>query len=80
MDDAAFDYAFEQVQLPLRKAGIPSEIDYQRRSVKAAMRQADKRKVDWAILVGDQERQEAKVTLKNMKTGEQEKYSIKGSD
>jgi histidyl-tRNA synthetase len=77
LDDAAFDYAFEQVQSSLRKAGIPSEIDYQRRSVKAAMRQADKRKVDWTILVGDQERQEGKVTLKNMKTGEQEKYTVR---
>jgi histidyl-tRNA synthetase len=77
LDDAAFDYAFEQIQIPLRKSGIPSEIDYQRRSVKAAMRQADKRKVDYTILVGDQERQEGKVTLKNMKTGEQEKYSVR---
>jgi histidyl-tRNA synthetase len=77
LDDAAFDYAFEQVQSPLRKAGIPSEIDYQRRSIKAAMRQADKKNVDWTILVGDQERQEGKVTLKNMKTGEQEKYTVR---
>lgn len=76
LDDAAFDYAFQKVQLPLRKAGIASELDYQRRSLKGAMRQADKKKVDWVIITGDQERQENKATLKNMKTGEQGTYSI----
>ncbi|MCI0612816.1 histidine--tRNA ligase, partial [bacterium] len=76
MDDAAFDYAYEHIQAPLRKAGIPSEVDYQRRSLKGAMRQADKKKVDWVIIAGDQERQENKATLKNMKTGEQGTYSI----
>jgi histidyl-tRNA synthetase len=55
---------------------VPSEIDYQRRSLKAAMRQADKKKVDWVIIAGEQERLENKATLKNMKTGEQGTYSI----
>ena len=36
------------------------------------MRQADKKKVDWVILVGDDEMKEGKVTLKNMKNGEQQ--------
>ncbi len=76
LDDAAFDYAFEHVQLPLRKAGISSELDYQRRSLKGAMRQADKKKVDWVVIAGEQEQQENKATLKNMKTGEQGTYSI----
>ncbi len=76
LDDAAFDYAFEKIQSPLRKAGIPSDLDYQRRSLKAAMRQADKKKVDWVIIAGDQERQENKATLKNMKTGEQGTFAI----
>jgi histidyl-tRNA synthetase len=76
MNDQAFDYAFDKVQLPLRKAEIACEVDYQRRSVKAAMRQADKKKVEWVILIGDDEVKEGKITLKNMKTGEQAKYSI----
>jgi histidyl-tRNA synthetase len=76
LDDAAFDYAFEKLQAPLRNAGIPSEVDYQRRSLKGAMRQADKKKVDWVIIAGEQERLENKATLKNMKTGEQGTYSI----
>lgn len=77
MDEATFDYAFEQIQLPLRKAGISSEIDYQRRSIKAAMRQADRRKVEWVIIAGEDEKKEGKAALKNMKTGEQAKLSMK---
>jgi histidyl-tRNA synthetase len=76
MSDAAFEFSCVRVQSLLRKAGISCEVDYQRRSVKAAMRQADKRKVDWVILVGDDEVQQQKVTLKNMKTGEQNLYSV----
>lgn len=76
MNDETFRYAYEKVQLPLRRAGIASEVDYQRRSLKAAMRQADKRKVPWVAIVGDEEMKEGKLTLKNMQTGEQEKLSI----
>jgi histidyl-tRNA synthetase len=76
MDETSFDYAFEKVQLPLRRAGIPAEIDYQRRSVKAAMRQADRRNVEWVIITGEEERKEGRVALKNMRSGDQEKLSI----
>ena len=72
LSDNAFDYSFEQVQRLIRQQGISCEVDYQRRSVKAAMRQADKKKVEWVVLVGDDEMKEGKVTLKNMKNGEQQ--------
>lgn len=75
-DDAAFEYAFERVQKPLRDAGIASEIDYQRRSLKAALRQADKRQVSWVAIVGEDEVKEGSVTLKNMKSGEQGKFKL----
>ena len=76
MSDASFEFAYNHVQSTLRKAGIASEVDYQRRSVKAAMRQADKRKVEWVVLVGDDEVQQGQITLKNMKNGEQQKLSL----
>lgn len=76
MNDETFRYAYENVQLPLRRAGVSSEVDYQRRSLKAAMRQADKRVVPWVAIVGDEEMKEGKLTLKNMRSGEQEKLSI----
>ena len=77
MSEEAFAYAFQNIQRPLRDAGISSELDYQRRSLKAAMRQADKRQVEWVIIVGDDEMKEKKITLKNMKSGEQGKIDIK---
>ena len=77
MSEEAFSYAFQNIQRPLRDAGISSELDYQRRSLKAAMRQADKRQVEWVIIVGDDEMKEKKITLKNMKSGEQGKIDIK---
>jgi histidyl-tRNA synthetase len=40
------------------------------------MRQADRRQVEWAAIVGDDEMREGSVTLKNMKTGEQAKYKL----
>lgn len=76
MNEAAFDYAYGKVQLPLRNAGISSEVDYLRRSLKAAMRQADKKQVEWAIIVGEEEMNESRVTLKNMKSGDQGKYTM----
>ena len=76
MSDRSFDYAYNQVQSAIRRSGISAEVDYQRRSVKAAMRQADKRNVEWVILVGDEEVEEGKVTLKNMRTGEQARHSL----
>jgi histidyl-tRNA synthetase len=76
LSEEAFDFAYEKVQLPLRRAGISCELDYQRRSLKAAMRQADKRKVPWVILVGEEEMKEGKITVKDMKTGSQERLSL----
>jgi histidyl-tRNA synthetase len=76
MDDAAFEYAYAKVQIPLRRAGVSSDLDYLRKSLKAAMRQADKKQVEWVVIVGEDEVNENRVTLKNMKSGEQAKYTI----
>ncbi|MGH9856924.1 MAG: histidine--tRNA ligase, partial [Acidobacteriota bacterium] len=76
MSDRSFEFAYNRVRTSLRNAGISCEVDYQRKSVKAAMRQADKRNVDWVILIGDDEVQEGKITLKHMRTGEQERYTV----
>jgi histidyl-tRNA synthetase len=71
-----FDYAYQKVQLPLRRAGIVSDLDYQQRSLKAALRQADKKGVEWTAIVGEDELKEGQVSLKNMKTGEQTRCTI----
>jgi histidyl-tRNA synthetase len=75
-DEASFTFAFERVQKPLRNEGISSEIDYSRRSLKAALKLADRRGIEWVAIVGEEEIKEQRITLKNMKTGEQGKYTI----
>src|SRR5262249_19723467 len=71
-----FDYAYQKVQLPCRRAGIASDLDYQQRSLKAALRQADKKGVEWTAIVGEDELKEGQVSLKNMKTGEQTRCTV----
>lgn len=75
-DETAFDFAYENVLLPLRREGIACDLDYQRRSLKASMRYADKMNMAWVIIVGDEEVRQNKFTLKDMKTGSQDTYTL----
>lgn len=51
------------------------EVNYDNRSFKAKMREANKREVPFIIVVGEDEIRERKYTLKNMQTGEQQKLN-----
>lgn len=55
----------------LRKAGIPSDTDYQAKSLKGAMRAAGDYQADFVAIIGDNELNNRTVTLKNMQSGEQ---------
>lgn len=55
----------------LREKNLVAELDYLKRSVKAQMREANKLNAKFVIFSGGEEEKEGKVTLKNMKTGEQ---------
>ena len=55
----------------LRKNGIISEIYPQSEKMKKQMNYADKRGVEFVAIVGENEISQAKISLKNMKTGEQ---------
>lgn len=55
----------------LREKNLVAELDYFKRSVKAQMREANKLNAKFVIFSGGEEEKEGKVTLKNMKTGEQ---------
>jgi histidyl-tRNA synthetase len=76
LGDAEFEYAYTNVQRQLRQSGISCDLDYQRRSLKAAMRVADRKNVKWAAIIGEEEVKEGAVTLKNMQSGEQNKFKI----
>ena len=55
-----------------RLAGIPSAMDFEGRSLKGQMRNANKWGVKLAVLLGAQERAQGTVMLKDMTTGTQE--------
>ena len=63
------------VSLVLRISDLVTETDYLSKSVKSQMREANKLKARYAVLVGE-ESVEGKVVLKNMKTGEQRVFSL----
>jgi len=63
---AAFLYVHQ-----LRKVGLKAELDYLDRSVKGQMKAADRMNATYTIIIGDDELDNGKATIRNMKSGEQ---------
>lgn len=61
----------------LRKEKINSEIYFDDKKMKAKFKYADKLKIPYVIVIGEDEINSEKVTLKNMETGEQQQLEIK---
>lgn len=57
----------------LRNAGINTEIYLNEKKIKAKFKYADKLEIPYVIVIGEDEVKENVVTIKNMKTGEEEK-------
>jgi histidyl-tRNA synthetase len=74
LGDPARDKGLELLQ-GLRKAGIPSDTDYENRSLKGAMRKANDLGAKFVLIIGEDELKEASVTLKDMAKSTQEKIS-----
>ncbi|MGB8706129.1 MAG: histidine--tRNA ligase [Gillisia sp.] len=68
-------YALKGVQ-QLREKGIASEVYPEAAKMKKQMNYANKRDIPYVVLAGTQEMKEGVYTLKNMKTGEQQKLNI----
>ncbi|MFH0858670.1 MAG: histidine--tRNA ligase, partial [Candidatus Omnitrophota bacterium] len=62
----------------LRRAGIAADTDYEGRTLKGAMRQANDLKAGFVLIIGDNELNKDAVTLKNMSSGEQKE--VKSAD
>lgn len=60
----------------LRKAGINTEIYFDKKKIKAKFKYADKLKIPYVIAIGEDEINSGKFTLKNMETGNQEALEI----
>ncbi|HTX61215.1 MAG TPA: histidine--tRNA ligase [Methanobacterium sp.] len=67
--------AFEIAQ-KLRKHGIKTDVDLVGRKLKKILSQANNLGADFVVLVGKRDLEEDKITVKNMKSGEQELLEI----
>ena len=67
-----------QIMASLRENGIRAEILNETKSFKAKMKEANKRQIEFVLILGEDEMKERLITLKNMITGEQEKLNLAG--
>lgn len=70
LDDASRRWAFETVAA-LRRTGLAAECDMLRRSMKAQMREANRKGARMAVIVGESEMADRHAQVKNLRTGEQ---------
>jgi histidyl-tRNA synthetase len=76
-DAAAESYALPIVQ-QLRQANVASEIYPSSAKLKKQMSYADDKNIPYVILIGSDEMESGMLTLKDMKTGVQEKLTVAG--
>jgi histidyl-tRNA synthetase len=74
-DDENFMYAYKAL-LKIRQAGINAELYPEPTKMKKQMKYADARNVPFVAIVGSEEMKAGVFTLKNMETGNQEKYDL----
>ncbi len=60
----------------LRKQGLKVSLYPDAKPLKKQFDYADKKNIDWVVIVGEDEVKENKITVKNMKTGEQNKIEL----
>ncbi|MFW6238659.1 MAG: histidine--tRNA ligase [Halanaerobiales bacterium] len=69
--NAAFSYVNE-----LRKSGLKTVMDYLGRSVKGQMKDADRKNSTFTIILGENELETGRATVRNMKTGEEKEVEL----
>ncbi|MCK4326791.1 histidine--tRNA ligase [bacterium] len=60
----------------LRRRGIKSEMDYQKRSLKGQLRLANRFKAKYVAIIGEREVREKVVSLKDMRSSQQEEIAL----
>lgn len=75
-DEATFLYGFKCLQ-QLRTANIHAELYPEPTKMKKQMKYADGRNVPYVLIIGSDEMKSGELSLKNMKSGEQEKLTLK---
>lgn len=75
LGDAAREWAL--TTLPsIREAGISATMDYLGRSMRAQMKDANRENALYTLIVGDQELEDGKFTLRNMKESEESSLTL----
>lgn len=75
MDETLNEYALE-VGTKLRDNDINTEVFLEDKKFKAKLKYADKLAIPYVVVIGEEEAENNKVTLKNMVSGEQETLKI----
>ncbi|MBS4217046.1 histidine--tRNA ligase [Bacillus sp. FJAT-49711] len=75
LGDEARDYSVSLLQ-KLRQAGFSADRDYLNRKVKAQFKAAERLGAKFAIILGDEELQTGKITVKNLDNGEQSELPL----
>jgi histidyl-tRNA synthetase len=63
----------------LRRQGCRAAIDYSGRSLKAQLKQADRAKARFALIIGDDEWSRREAVLRDMRTQQQQPFALSGS-
>ena len=69
-----------QLATDLRNLGIQTEIYLNNKKLKAKFKYADKLKIPFVIVIGEDEIVNNTVTIKNMETGEEKKISLEANE
>lgn len=75
MQEENMNYALD-VAYSLRNSGINTLVNYTNKSVKSMLNYANRLKVPYVIIIGEDEEKNKQVTLKDMKLGNQNLYDI----
>ena len=65
-----------EVATKIREEGINTDVYLENKKIKAKFKYADKLKIPFVAVIGEEEEKNGTVSLKNMETGEQEEMSI----
>jgi len=75
MSENEMDYALE-IGAKLREQDINTEVFLEDKKLKAKFKYADKLHIPYVIVIGEEEKNNNTITLKNMETGEQKTITI----
>jgi histidyl-tRNA synthetase len=75
LGEAAYEMAFQLMQ-QLRSLGVRVMMDHEGRSMKNQMKQANKQKAGFVLILGENELENNEAVLKDMLSGEQERVDL----